>query len=343
VRISGTRLGIALIAAPFCTAVLLLLGARTGLAAKPRWHEAQTVKEAVDLAGPRSDGRLVVATTVTGPLFLWTPGGALSAFARGAHGYDTTSGEAYIDIASGRHLRYANCSFGRDAVYALDQSITPGVVKVTRAGIALRFVTLPPGNNPTAITFDRVGRFGYRLLVAARVGGLTTVYGIDCRGRLRVFAQGAPPVEGGMTVAPHGFGRFGGRLIMPDELTGNIYATGPKGKTRLVANADTPSGPDTGVESLGFVPPRFDRRRFAAYVSSAHSDSDFGPGTQTILSLGPSALRRAGIHAGDLLGANEKEGTTAAIRCAERCFTRPVAKAPPAAHVEGHIIFAPVG
>ena len=281
-----------------------------------------------------------MATTVTGPLFLWSPGVALSPFARGPRGYDTTSGETYIDLGFGRRLGYANCSFGRDTLYALDQSITPGIVKVTSEGISSRFVNLPVGSLPTAITFDRVGRFGHRLLVAARAGATTTVYGIDCRGRLRLFDQGTP-VEGGMRVAPRGFGRFGGRLIMPDELSGNVYATSAKGTTRLLINAATPAGPDIGVEGLGFVPPGFDPRRFTAYVSSAHIAGNLGLGTQAILSLGPSALRRAHLRPGDLLAASEKGGTTAVIRCAPQCSTRTVAKAPPAAHVEGHIVFAP--
>jgi hypothetical protein len=325
------------------TATLLILGvaAAPGFASKPRWHVARTVEEAVDLAGPRSDGRLVVATTGAslGHLSLFRPGGALTPFARGSRGYSTTNGEPYIDVGAGRHLRYSHCTFDRDAVFALDQS-APGVVQVTPEGVASRFVNLPPGNSPTAITFDRVGRFGYRLLVAARTAGSTTIYGIDCRRQIRTFARGAPVVEGGMRVAPRGFGRFGGQLIMPDELSGNVYATSPKGKTRLILSAGTPTGPDIGVESLGFVPRRFDRRRLAAYVSSAHGDNNFGPGTRAILSLGPSALHRAGLRSGDLLGASELAGTTVAIRCARRCFARPVATGPPAGHIEGHIVFS---
>lgn len=315
----------------------------SSLGSKPRWQRAKAVDEAVDLAGPRSDGRFVVATTGSsgGSLFLWTPLGTLTSFARGNRGYSTLSGEPYIDVATGRFLQHPQCSFGRDAVYALDQSATPGIVKVTRDGIASRFATLPVGGVPTAITFDRVGRFGHRLLVAVRDAGLTTVYGIDCRGRLRIFAQGAPPIEGGIRVAPRGFGHFGGDLIMPDELSGNVYATGPRGKTRLVVNAGTSAGPDTGIESLGFVPRGFDRRRFNAFVSSAHGDSNFGPGTRTILTLGPSALHRAGVRPGDLLGASELSGTTVAIHCARGCSARTIANGPAAGHIEGHIVFAP--
>jgi hypothetical protein len=327
------------------TAVLMLLcaNAAQARAAKPRWHEVKTVKDAVDLAGPRSDGRLVVATTSNpplNPLFLYRPGAGLAPFARGPRGYSTTSGEGYLDIASGRRIRYADCSFGRDVVYAIDQT-TLGIIRVSRAGVASRFADLPPGFALTGITFDRVGSFGYRLLVTAVAPGSTTVYGFDCRGRRRVFAQGMFGVEGGIRVAPPEFGRFGGDLIMPNELTGNVYAANARGRTRLMLNAGTPAGPDIGIESLGFAPPSFERRRFTAYVSSAHGGVNFGPGTQAILSLGTSALRRIGVRPGDLLGASELAGTTVLIRCGKRCSARTVARAGSAAHIEGHIVFAP--
>ena len=127
---------------------------------------------------------------------------------------------------------------------------------------------------------------------------------------------------------------------MPDELTGNVYAASARGRTQLVLNAGTPAGGDIGIESLGFAPPGFDRRRFNAYVATAHGAS-FGPGTQAILSLGSSALRRTGLRAGDLLGASELAGTTVLIRCGQRCYARTVARAGSAGHIEGHIVFAP--
>jgi hypothetical protein len=285
----------------------------------------------------------VVATTVSGQLSLYRPGGGLSPFARGPNGYDTTSGEAYIDLGSSRRLGYADCSFGRDVVYALDQSATPGVVRIGRRGTVSRFANIPPGNVPTAITFDRVGRFGHRLLVAASSGGRIKVFGFDCQGHDRIFVRGGPPVEGGMRVAPRGFGRFGGQLIMPDELSGNVYAASPSGVIRLVINPGTPAGPDTGIESLGFVPHSFDRRPFAAYVASAHTDGILGPGSAGIFSLGTSALRQMRLRPGDLLGASETNRSTVAIHCAARCSARLVARAPAQPHIEGHIVFAPAG
>jgi hypothetical protein len=338
---SVLRLSLAAIA--LCALLLGLSVPSPSLASKPRWHRVQAATDPVDLA-PRSDGRLVVAASgppQVGRLWLWKPAGRLIPFARGPRGYSTRTGEAYIDAGSGHRLRYAGCSFGRDTVYALD-ALTPGIVKVSRRGITSRFANLPAGTFLSGITFDRVGRFGYGLLVTAEASGVTTVYGIDCRGRVRQFARAAVSVEGGMRVAPRGFGRFGGQLIMPDELSGTVYAASSTGAIRPLVGSGVPSGPDIGIESLGFVPPGFDRRRFAAYVSSAHGDDNFGAGTRAILSLGPSALHRAGLRPGDLLGASELAGTTVAIRCSRRCSARTVARGPAAGHIEGHIVFAPV-
>jgi hypothetical protein len=329
-------------AASLAAALFCVIGAATGAAAS-RWHPVKRVNEAVDLAGPRGDGRLIVATTGVslGRLWLYRPGDGLTRFARGSSGYSTSSGEPYIDVSSGRRLDYANCSFGRDAVYALDQSMTPGVVKVTRAGIASRFVNLPLAGIPRGITFDRSGRFGYRLLVATAVGASTTVYGFDCRGHRAVFAEEVPAVEGGIRVAPRSFGPYGGQLIAPDEYSGNVYAISKTGAVHVVVNAGIAAGGEIGVEALGFVPQAFDRRPFAAFVSSSHGGSDFGRGSRTILSIGSSGLREAGLRPGDLLAANELAGTTVAIRCRKHCAARAIATGPRASHFEGHIVFAP--
>ena len=333
------------VAGVFLGATLLACGIFAVAAAdsKPLWRPVLRVNEPVDLAGPRSDGRLVVATTgVSGGLLsLWQPLGPLSPFARGPGGYSSASGEPYIAVAPRRVFRSLHCSFGRDSVYAIDQSAAPGVIKMTRRGVVSRFAELPPGSLPEGITFDRIGRFGHRLLIAARVGASTTVFGVDCRRGLHTFARGAPPVEGGIAVAPPGFGRFTGELIMADEVSGNVYASSAAGKTRLVVNSGTPSGGDTGVESLGFVPATFRKHRFRAFVASAHGDSNFGPGTRAILALGPRALQRTGIRPGDLLGVSELAGTTVAIHCVRRCSSRTVAGGPAAGHIEGHVVFAP--
>ena len=198
-----------------------------------RWQQFAHVPGAVDVAGPRTDGRFVVAGGEG--LFLLRRNGSLTAFARGPNGYVPARGEAYIALAHTRRVPRAGCSFRRDDVYALDPVDHPGVALIQRTGRARRFVDLPSGSFLSGIAFDTVGRFGYRLLVTALISGQTTLYAIDCRGRIRVIVRGAAKVEGGSAVAPPTFGKFPGRLIAVDEYTGGIYAfsvAGPRSATR---------------------------------------------------------------------------------------------------------------
>src|SRR5256885_2192302 len=109
----------------------------------------------------------------------------------------------------------------------------------------------PPGRFLAGIAFDSTGRFGHGRLVTAGSGGRTTVFGIGCDGRLSVIAAGAPAVEGGITVAPAAFGRFGGDLIAADEASGRVYAVDPAGQVATVAQPALPAGGDIGVESAG--------------------------------------------------------------------------------------------
>ena len=61
-------------------------------------------------------------------------------------------------------------------------------------------------------------------------------------------------MEGGLVVAPTGFGSFAGDLIGPDELSGDLIAVRPDGSSAVIARSGLPTGGDIGVESLGFVP-----------------------------------------------------------------------------------------
>jgi hypothetical protein len=314
---------------------LSLASAGPASAAEAHWRPVVAAPSAEDIAGPLGNGKLVVQAA--GGLSLWRPGGPLRPFARGAGGYSTAPGlEPYIDLSSGRRLKYANCSFGNESIYTIEPSNNT-IARVTRKGRASVFTTIPAGFLD-GIVFDDVGRFGHRLLVTARLtNGSITLYGVDCRGRVRIFAQGLPNVEGGMVVAPRSFGRFGGQLITADENSGIIYAVSPSGSWRVVAPTGLPAGGDVGVESLGFFPTA--AASFpTAYVASAQG-ATIGSGSNSILSISPNGLRRAGLRPGDLLAANETAGTAVRVRCAKTCSVVRVADGPPTAHVEGHIIF----
>jgi len=301
------------------------------------WRPLFKVPGIVDVVGPRADGRLVLASR--GGLFLFRPGGAPVPFARGPQGYPGAGGEPYIALGSGRAVRNAGCSFRRDDVFVLIPGATPAVLRVDRSGRSHPFATLPPGTFPSGIASDRVGSFGYRLLVMTTASGKATLYAFDCRGRGRSIAAGAPVVEGGLAVAPPTFGQFGGALIGADEASGRVYAFGPGGRTRVVVASGLPAGGDIGVEAVGFVPPGLGRQS-TAYLADLGSPGSPTSGSDSLLVL-TAAVVRTQLHAGELVVATEAGAKTLAVRCRRICTTRRVADGPATAHAEGHITFLP--
>ena len=307
-------------------------------AVRGRWTPYLHVPQVVDLTPPRSDGRLTVAAN--GRLFLVGKGAEVVPFARGTNGYATRTGtEPYIALATGASSGPGGCVFAADTVAALEPSGDPGVIGVDRQGAARRIAKLP-GVQPNGIALDDVGRFGNQLLVTAAARGRTSVFGIDCRGRVTTITKNAPTVEGGIAVAPPSFGKFGGDLIAPDEKSGRLWAIGPSGRTRLVIRSPLAHGGDIGVESIGVVPVTF-TRNWSAYVADRRTPRNPHPGTDNILRLSGAQLADAGVRAGDLLIASEGAGQTVVVACAATCTIRHIADGPPTAHVEGHVVFAP--
>jgi hypothetical protein len=290
----------------------------------------------VDVSPPRQDGSLTIATD--GQLALLSPDGTLTGFARGAGGYRSApGGEPYLTLTP--PVGGTGCSFHQDDVFALDLATHPGIVMVDPTGAARRLADLPRGAFLDGIAFDTVGRFGHRLLVTARIGTRTTLFAVGCDGRTGVLTRTAPRVEGGIVVAPDGFGAFAGDLIAPDELTGRILAVDARGATHLVARSGVPHGGDIGVEAAGFVPAGL--RADDAYLADLHAPGNPHPGGDQVLALSGSALAGAGVAPGDLLVATEGGAVTVAVRCTDRCVVRHVADGPKATHGEGHLVFAP--
>ena len=322
-------------------AALLVATAPAGAAPLAQWRPSVHVAQVVDLAGPLADGRLVVAAN--GRLEALRRPRALTPY---SPGYSTAVGpEPYIARSSGQAVPGTGCRFPRDAIYALEpQAQAPGVVVVDARGRARRAVDLPGPPGLNGIAFDTTGRFGHRLLVTRADAGRTTLLAVDCRGRVRTITTTAPVLEGGLAVAPATFGRFAGRLIGPDELSGRILALDAQGRASLVAVSGLPAGGDTGVESAGFVPRRFDSR-WSALLADRSTPGNPHPGDDAILAVSGRSLLRAGVRGGDLLVATEGGAQTVAVRCRTRCSVRHVADGPPAAHGEGHIAFtrAPAG
>ena len=304
--------------------------------AQVSWQPVQSAPGIVDVAGPRSDGRLVAA--VGGGLELFG-GTGLVPFTHqtGAGAYLPTAGESYLAVSPGVRLPKSRCSFQRDDAFAIGDN-PDRVVRITRRGAASDLVA-PPSPFLGAIAFDSVGTFGHRLLVAGTANNRTTLYAIDCRGRIRTLTRRGPLVEGGMAVAPRSFGRFGGRLIAVDELGGAIYAFKPDGSATTVARPTLPTGGDIGIEALGFVPRL--KPNGAAYLADRGVPGNPHPGTDSILRLTAAQLGTVGVRAGDLLVATEGGAETIAVRCrrGKPCSVRRIGSGPSVAHAEGHISF----
>jgi hypothetical protein len=245
--------------------------------------------------------------------------------------------EAYIAPSSGQRVPGAGCRFQPGAVFALRLTDGHGVTVIDGHGHVHRFTALHDTGLEDGITFDSGGRFGHRLLVTTFARGTgTTVSAIDCRGHVDVLTRHAPHVEGGIAVAPASFGRYAGELIAPDELTGNIYAMTPTGRTSLIANSGLAHGQDIGAESEGFVPARY----ADALVSDRGTPHNPHPGDNEILALPRRALQSAGVAAGDLLVVDEGGAGTVAITCRSSCRVRHLANGPSKAHIEGHVVFS---
>jgi hypothetical protein len=315
-------------------------GARAAHGAGPpgRWSQFLHVPGVVDLAGPHGDGSFTVAAA--GRLFILSRGGALRPFARGPGGYSTALGpEPYITLAGDDRVAGARCSFSSGTTFALQPGKRPGVILIGADGGARRFVSLPATLAPDGITFDSAGRFGHKLIVTARNHTGTSVLAIDCAGGIRAITTHAPVVEGGITMAPASFGRYGGDLVAPNESTGQVFAIGPDGAVVTLASSGLPHGGDIGVESTGFVPPGFGARD-SAYLADRFSKGNRHPGTDSILRLPGSELLKAGVRPGDLLVATEGGARTIVVRCATSCTVRYIAVGPAITHAEGHIVFA---
>jgi hypothetical protein len=303
------------------------------------WQTWRGTPGVVDVVGPRSDGRFVVAAR--GRLFLLRPATArLVAYpSRGTPYTANPKLEPYIAVAgAGQRVAAARCGFPRDTVYAIEPAGRTRVLAVAPGGRVRTLARIRGVKSLNGIVFDTVGRFGGRLLVLGlTTGGRGALVTVDCRGRTRTLTREAPHLEGGPVIAPAAFGAFAGDLIAPDEVGGRLLALGPDGSVRDLVEPGQPAGGDIGVESLGIVP----TDRADAYLADRYSRGNPNPGHDAILRLGADALRSAGVAPGDLLVALEGGGTTIAVRCTAACSVSVVATAPAGAHAEGSISFAP--
>ena len=306
--------------------------------AAPAWEQWQAVPGVFDLGGPRSDGSMIVAGS--GALYTVTPAGDLQPFARGPGGYrDDPDTEAYLAVSPGLHAGAANCDFTRDDIFVLRLHTPIGVTRVDKSGedsVSFANVNVP---GLSGIAFDTAGAFDHRLLLTAPVNGKTEVVAVDCKGSVQVVTRTAPPVEGGMEVAPETFSVFAGSLIAPDENTGLIWAIAPDGSARQVVQSGLPKGGDIGVEAVAFVPPGFAARGGYVYFADRKTANNPHPGNDRVLRLSSADLVAAGVQDGDLLAATEGAASVIAVRCDTSCHVTTVMSAAGSAHGEGHLVF----
>jgi hypothetical protein len=307
------------------------------LSATVSWQPWQHLPGVFDLAGPRSDGRLVAAAG--GRLFLVATDGTIAPFADGQGGYQVASGpEAYLDVSPGLHVSSANCDFARDDVYVIRPTPPIGITRVDSRGRATNFVDLTGVDGLSGIVFDTVGRFDHRLLVSGPHNQHSTIVAVDCKGAVVTVTDRAPPIEGGLTVAPAGFGAHAGELIAPDENTGAIWSVSASGRAELLVASGIPHGGDIGVESAAFIPAGFIASGGAAYIADRATANNPHAGTDNILRMPSSELIAAGVRDGDLIVAAEGGGVTIDVRCEASCTSTAIVATGTSAHIEGHLV-----
>src|SRR2546430_6201253 len=220
------------------------------------WQPWQHLSGVFDLAGPRSDGRLVAAAG--GRLFLVASDGAIAPFADGQGGYQVASGpEAYLDVSPGLHVGSANCNFARDDVFVIRPTPPIGITRVDAQGHATNFVDLTGVDSLNGIVFDTVGRFDHRLLVSGLRNQHSTIVAVDCKGGAVTITSTAPSLEGGFAVAPARFGTHAGELAAPDENSGAIWTVSATGRSELLVASGIHMAGELGAGGRDLWPPAF--------------------------------------------------------------------------------------
>jgi hypothetical protein len=317
------------------------LAGRSGPAAPPppataktvTWQQWKKIPGIFD-AQPTSSGGLM---TLAQNRLLLIDRGQASPFAQGQGGFEATGNEPYIATSPGLHLNA--CDFVKDETFALHQGQPLTISRVDGHGHASQLAALGGLPDLNGIVFDTGGKFGKRLLLVSDGQNSAAVTAVDCQGNAARIAASVPKVEGGLAIAPDGFGSFGGDLVAPDEFDGKIYAVDPSGQPHVVADSGLPSGQDVGVESAGFVPAGFMASDGAVYVADRATPNNVHPGTDTLLRLTVSDLKSAGVQDGDLLVVTEGGGKTLDVQCSPGCSVHQIGNASPGAHIEGHLAF----
>lgn len=317
--------------------VLLALLPSSLSAQAAAWAQWVHLVGVVDVAS-LSDGRLLAMAG--GQLVTVSDDGHVTPYAHGADGFTAASADAesYFVVTPDQAVEGSGCAFAADEVLVLDLGSPLGLTRISPQGQASRLAVLSGVDTLGGLALDTTGAFGHRVLVTGTAAGATTVFAVDCAGAVSVLTTTAPLVEGGLAVAPGTFGAFAGALIAPDENSGQIYAIDPSGQTTVLVTPPLPTGGDTGVESLGFVPAGFSSRGGSIYVADRGTPDNPFPGSDSILRLDASALAGLPIADGDLLVATEGLGLTVVVHCNTTCTSVPISSGTPGGHIEGKVL-----
>ena len=302
------------------------------------WEQWLPVSGAVDVDGPRTDGKFVVAGSAA--LFLLDPTSGLTPFATGPGGYhEDPRTESYIAVSQAATVEGAGCVWAPDETYILRMHGPLGINRVNAAGDESgSFTNLPGVTSLSGIAFDTQGAFDHRLLAMGVIAGKTTVFSVDCNGAVQVIKRGLPLLEGQMAVAPSGFGPFAGQLIIPDE-SGRVVALNANGVLSVVVKKPFPGNINPTIGGVGFVPDGFVVRGGAAYHMDRSEPASSFPGDDKLLRVTSQSLIGAGVQDGDLLAVAEDGGAMIAVRCLPTCSATLVIPGDKRAHVEGHVAF----
>lgn len=128
-----------------------------------------------------------------------------------------------------------------------------------------------------AITFDQVGRFGYRLLVATGRSGAGnapggSVFTVSPGGSIRLIGRyRAPGGVDEIAVAPARFGSVAGQVLLPVDAGphGSLLAMDPAGHVRTLASL--PDGPNPITVLSPGLTPRAGTARPGLYVTDTTS------------------------------------------------------------------------
>ena len=106
----------------------------------------------------------------------------------------------------------------------------PGIYKATPPGPFALFAVFPCNVlDHTGITFDKVGTFGFNMIVTCQAGGVWT---IDGTGTVTLIAETGAHLEG-PAVAPLSFGPLGGQILAADEFISQVHAIKNDGTVTL--------------------------------------------------------------------------------------------------------------